>query len=394
MNMTKESDWLAPALAYVEQWLGYQMRHTEQVGCAVAVAYRGAIVLDTAFGHADLGKSEALTPRHRFRVASHSKSFTAAAILKLPPAIDANTRLKYSNHGFALAGLVIEAITGEPYTAWVMREIVRPSGLKETTPDVPLPAKAKLARGHSGKVLLGRRQIFPGDQSTHALAAATGFVSTAGDLVRFFGQLAPSAKDSVLSVASRREMIRAQWRDAFSPIETGYGLGIITGAMAGWDWFGHSGGFQGYLSRTVVVPRQDLAISVLSNAADGVPALWSDGVLSILSRFKAEGAPTPKTKDWAGRWWSVWGATDFVPMGDKVLMAVPAMPAPFLKVPELTVTGRDKARIAQAGAFGNYGEPVRRVRGRNGKVAEIRAASGSLVPEAALAKELTLRYRR
>ena len=32
---------------------------------------------------ADLSTGEALTPRHRFRVASHTKSFTAAGILKL-----------------------------------------------------------------------------------------------------------------------------------------------------------------------------------------------------------------------------------------------------------------------------------------------------------------------
>ncbi len=456
--MTKAPAWLAPAVSYIQDWLGYQMRQSEQAGCAIAIAHRGQIVLDTAYGHADLRRGERLTPRHRFRVASHSKSFTAAGILKLreqgklklddaagqyveglhpaiasatvaqllshgagifrdgieapywqgrgefpgdaklrrdlklPPAIDANTRLKYSNHGFGLAGLVIEAITGEPYTTWIAREIVRPAGLRDTAPDVPLPAKARLARGHSGRILLGRRQVFPGDQSTHALAAATGFVSTASDLVRFFGQLAPKADASVLSVASRREMIRPQWRDAFSPIETGYGLGIITGAFAGWEWFGHSGGFQGYLTRTVVVPKHDIAISLLTNAADAAPALWSDGVLHILSRFQKEGAPSAKTKDWTGRWWSVWGASDLVPMGDKVLLAMPALATPFMKVAELTVTGRDSARIAQAGAFGNYAEPVRRERGTGGKVAAIRVASGRLVPEAALARELKAQY--
>ena len=41
------------------------------------------MVLERAFGHADLATGEPLTPRHRFRVASHSKSFTAAGILKL-----------------------------------------------------------------------------------------------------------------------------------------------------------------------------------------------------------------------------------------------------------------------------------------------------------------------
>ena len=173
--------WLAAALDYLPRWLDHQMRLTEQPGCAIAVAYRGKLVLEAAFGHADLTRGEALTPRHRFRVASHSKSFTAAGVLKLReqgrvrlddpvgqfvdglhpqvasatlaqllshsaglvrdgadagqwadrrpfldaagvradladgPVIDPNTRLKYSNHGYALAGLAIEAITGEPY---------------------------------------------------------------------------------------------------------------------------------------------------------------------------------------------------------------------------------------------------------------------------------------
>src|SRR5690606_13653900 len=75
--------WLGAALDYVPQWLEYQMRATEQPGCAVAIAERGRVVFETAFGFADLGKGVALTPRHRFRVASHSKSFTAAGVMKL-----------------------------------------------------------------------------------------------------------------------------------------------------------------------------------------------------------------------------------------------------------------------------------------------------------------------
>jgi CubicO group peptidase (beta-lactamase class C family) len=314
--------------------------------------------------------------------------------LKHPPVIDANTRLKYSNHGFGLAGLVIEAITGEPYAAFVTREVIKAAGLTQTTPDVPLPAGAKLARGHSGKLLLGRRVIFPGDQSTHALAAATGFVSTASDLVKFFGQLDPRAKDSILSPASRREMTRLQWFDAYAAVPAGYGLGITTGAFAGWDWFGHGGGFQGYLTRTAVVPSRGLAVSLLTNAADGMPQPWTDGVLHILSTFAKEGPPSAKTKGWSGRWWSVWGTTDLVPMGDKVMLALPGLATPFLKVSELTITGKDKARLSQAGSYGNYGEPAQLVRAKGGKVREVRLASGRMVPETALANELKRRYAR
>jgi CubicO group peptidase (beta-lactamase class C family) len=456
--MTDRPAWLEPALAYIPRWLDYQMRAGDQPGCAIAVAHRGEIVLEAAFGYADLGAGETLTPRHRFRVASHSKSFTATAIMKLreqgrltledtagrhvaglhpdvaaatlaqllshtagivrdgpdcgywvdrapfldtgalraeltaAPAIEATTLLKYSNHGFGLLGLVIEAVTGEPYKTWVEREVVIPAGLAETTADVPLPPGARLARGHGGKALVGRRPVFPGDASTHALASATGFVSTAADLARFFGQLSPNAERSVLTVASRREMARPQWKDAWSPLQQSYGLGTISGSFEDWDWFGHSGGFLGYITRTAVIPSQDLSISCLTNAVDGLSHFWLDGAMAILKRFAQDGPPAPELADWTGRWWSVWGATDLVPVGGKVLLALPGLMNPLLKVGELTLTGTDEARISQSGAFGSFGEPARLVRGPDGGVCEVRLAGGRLITEAALAEEVAARY--
>src|SRR5207244_11525411 len=120
------------------------------------------------------------------------------AELARAPSIDPCTRLKYSNHGFGLAGLVIEAVTGEPYRVWIEREVVAAAGLGETTADAPPPPGSRLARGHSGKALLGRRRAFPGDQPTNALASATGFVSTAPDLARLLAQRSQTAPTSLL----------------------------------------------------------------------------------------------------------------------------------------------------------------------------------------------------
>jgi CubicO group peptidase (beta-lactamase class C family) len=450
--------WLGAALDYIPSWLEFQMRQSEQPGCVIAIAQRGRIVLERAFGHADLVAGTALTPRHRFRVASHSKSFTASGIMKLREegrlrlddpvgqylddlhkavarvtiaqllshsaglmrdgndsghwtdrrrfpavelirqdlsagtAIEANTRFKYSNYGYGLAGLVIEAITGESYTAWIKREIVDEAGLAETEPDVPLGRGVKLARGHSGKLPLGRRVIFSGEAATNALAAATGFVSTAADLARFFAQLAPSAKTSVVSAASRREMIRAQWREPHSSLERYYGLGIISGRLGDWEWFGHSGGFQGYITRTAVLPGRDLAISVLTNAADGFAHPWLEGVVHILRCFAKNGAPSRKVSGWTGRWWTVWGAVDLLPAGDKVLVAAPALLNPVMDASELAVTGRDSGRIALAGGFASHGEPARLVRNKSGKIVELWLAGGRLVGEAKLAREMEARY--
>jgi CubicO group peptidase (beta-lactamase class C family) len=75
--------WLKPAVDYISKWVEFQIRQHEQPGCVVAISHKGRIVLEEAFGYADIVKGLPLTPRHRFRVASHSKSFTAAGIMKL-----------------------------------------------------------------------------------------------------------------------------------------------------------------------------------------------------------------------------------------------------------------------------------------------------------------------
>jgi len=76
-------EWLLPACDYVRSWLEFQMRFSRLPGCIAVVMHRDQIALERAYGFADLAAGEPLTPRHRFRVASHSKSFTAAGIMKL-----------------------------------------------------------------------------------------------------------------------------------------------------------------------------------------------------------------------------------------------------------------------------------------------------------------------
>lgn len=76
-------DWLNEGLAYLESWLESQIRESEQPGCIIAVVHEGNLVLEKAFGVSNIATGEKLTARHRFRVASHSKSFTATGIMLL-----------------------------------------------------------------------------------------------------------------------------------------------------------------------------------------------------------------------------------------------------------------------------------------------------------------------
>lgn len=418
------TDWLDAALSYATRWLDYQMQHTQLPGCVVAIAKHGELVLERAYGLSDLATGEALTPRHRFRVASHSKTFTAVGIMKLheegrlhlddkagtyvsglhpdvaattisqllshsaglmrdgseaphwqvqqpffdqaklleelgfPLSIDANTRFKYSNVGYGLLGQIIEAITGEPYGAWIEREVVAPFGLAETTHDMP-PAGVPIAAGHSSRMPFGRGSI-DGHQPTHALAAATGFTSTAADLARFFGRLHPKTKESVLNVASRREMIRRHWSVIGEGEKRFYGLGIIGMDIGKTAVFGHAGSFPGFISRTSVIEANGISIAIVTNAVDGFANAWVDGIIAIFNIFEKHGKPDARLSDWSARAWSLWGAIDLVPVGNKVLTTDPAGLRPFADHGEITVKEDGSAEISRANGFAGFGEPVRR----------------------------------
>lgn len=452
------ADWLSHALAYIPRWIDFQRELTEQPGVVVAIASGNRVVLEHASGVADLSTGAPLTPRHRLRVASHSKTFTAAGIMKLreqgkiglddpagkfikglhpdvaratigqllshsagvtrdgpnagqfhdrrdylsreqmladlaqPQPLPAATTFKYSNHGMALLGMIIEAISGEAYSAWAKREVIDAAGLKETEPEFAAERVQPFARGHSMKHPFGRRLVIPGDGLGRAISSAGGYVSTAGDLARFFAMLSPTAPQSFLSDVSRREMTRGQWRDRHSTFERYYGLGTISGAPGPWWWVGHSGSWQGYITRTATIPDQGLTISVVTNAVDGPAQAWVDGVIHILRTLKEAGAPGDATADWTGRFWTLWGPLDFVPTAGRVLIATPALAMPFTDATEIELSGPDAGRVAKAQAFGDLAEPVRRERDANGSVRVIWLGGKELKSTEDFAKEFEAKY--
>lgn len=452
--------WLPAALNYVSSWLEFQRRHHDQPGCAVAIASGQKIVLEAAFGSADIETGESLTPRHGFRIASHSKTFTAAGILRLVeagrirlddkvgsfvtglhPDVAAVTlaqllsnsagltrdgadngqffdrkpylskdeliadlsvaqpfppsqRFKYSNHGFGLLGLVIEAVTGRAYRDWIAEEVVAPAELSETRPDIELWTGRPMARGHSPRMPLGRRVVIPGDNPGHAMTSAAGFVATAADVARYFAQLSPRAEHSILSPLSRREMSRRLWPDDEASLGRHYGLGTISGGHGDWKWFGHSGGFQGFITRTAVLPQQSLTISVLTNAIDGLAHQWLDGIIHIFRTFSNEGGPSPQTESWVGRWWSIWACGDLVPVSNKVFCASPALFTPFLDAGEITVEAPDQGRVSKASGFNSPGETARLVRDSTGAIGSIWLGGAHLVSEDALRAEMLDRYAK
>ena len=330
------SDAVADAAAYIDSWLAFRQRFDRIPGVQVAILHDGDVVLSTAHGLADVESATPLTPRHRFRIASHSKTFTATAIMRLvdqgrvrlddplgtwldelvgTPLADVrvrellahgggvvrdgwdgdfwqlfrtfpdrstllgiarddaavlarNERFKYSNIGYSLLGQVIESVTGQPYAEHVSEAILGPLGLHDTSPDIDPDQVADHATGYTGLGYAERRR--PIDHiATGAMASATGFSSTATDLVRYAA--AHVIGDSrVLTDDAKRQMQRAEW--AVEGAASWYGLGLGIAEIGTRRVVGHGGGFPGFITRTWWDPVDGLAIAVLTNAIDG-PAL-------------------------------------------------------------------------------------------------------------------------
>ena len=247
-----DSENLKEVLAYYDSWLAFNQRYRRIPGVQAAVCPASPTtprspVTGRVLGGVRAGrrrKGVALTEQHLFRIASHSKTFTATAVLQLAeqgkvrlddkaamhvteivgtplgertvrdllshaggvsrdsdegdfwqlgkafpdrdellrviqqPGTDVladNDRFKYSNIGFGLLGLVIEAVTGTSYNAFVQTAIVDKLGLTGLGPELDPDRASEYAAGYSSLAYADQR--VPIDHiDTGALAVGDGFL--------------------------------------------------------------------------------------------------------------------------------------------------------------------------------------------------------------------------
>src|SRR3954449_8274171 len=74
---------LCDAASYADRWVAYQQRLREIPAVTLAVRHGDDLILSSAYGYANVENGTPVTTEHIFRVASHSKWFTATAIMQL-----------------------------------------------------------------------------------------------------------------------------------------------------------------------------------------------------------------------------------------------------------------------------------------------------------------------
>ncbi|QLY30179.1 beta-lactamase family protein [Nocardia huaxiensis] len=166
-------------------------------------------------------------------------------VLTAPADFEPGARWAYSNTNYAVAGMVIEKVTGGSLGAEIMRRIIEPLGLHDTY--YPDPDETAIRGSHPlGYKDIDGRLVDYTDQNVSLAGAAGAMVSTGADLNRFFTVLLAG---ELLPPAQLAEMKTTVPLDA-SDSTLGYGLGLLrTRLSCGKDSWGHGGDIDGFETR-------------------------------------------------------------------------------------------------------------------------------------------------
>jgi len=190
-------------------------------------------------------------------------------------------------------------------------------------------------------------------------------------------------------------MMQRRWRDNCNTMESYYGFGTMMNERGPKEWFGHTGSLQGFVSRTARFPASRLTVTVPTHAWDGLAYPWVDGIMSILSAFRSHGAPSRRLQGRNGRWWSVWGSSGLVAMGQVLCHVSPAMLTPFERRDHGDRGRRQGHRDPpKTLAYNSPGQLVRRVFDRKGRPTELWIGGTQPLQKDAIVAEATARHRK
>ncbi len=422
------------ALRLFTAWLEGQMLYRHLPGVAVGVVADQDLVWSAGFGFADTAAKVPITPQTKFRMASHSKLFTATAVMQLreqgklrlddpvskylpwfqvkaadpddPPItieellthssglpreagshwttfdfptteelrglmaerqapFSPDVRWKYSNLAYSVAGMVIEAVSGQRWADYVQQHIYAPLGMTSSSVDADVPG---LAVGYSRLMPDNSRGTNPFIDA-RGMAAATGITSTVEDMARFASaqfRAGQSGGSRILSTGSLRDMHRVR------VLETNWTQGNAIGFAVRRErdkvYVQHGGSYPGYQTTTMLQLEPKVAVIVLTNADDANPGAIATQLMNTVGEAVAKAAaaggedttPTwdPAWSRFAGLYRGRGGDSQVIELNKRLVVISPN--APNLDNPvQLVPIGNGQFRYTAPTGGGPVGEVVR-----------------------------------
>ncbi len=208
----------------------------------------------------------------------------------LKPVSSFRTRFGYQNLMFIAAGKVIEKVSGKPWCDFVTERILTPLGMNRTTCSIKnLPDNAAFPYNESG----GTLRVLPRGNVDGAYSAAA-LNSSVTDLSKWVRTQLGKGKFEGKQIFSEnqawglhqpylaQQISEQSWK--------GNPTRHFTGVASGWfvyDYYGkkvinHSGGLDGMLSYTVLIPEENAGFVVLTNSEFPAFAVMMSKIRDVL----------------------------------------------------------------------------------------------------------------
>ena len=189
----------------------------------------------------------------------------------------------YNNSAFYLAGVILEDASGMSYEDYVEQRIFAPLGMDRSH-------YCSETEIHDGKVTgydMGEDGLEHKGFIVHNVPFAAGSLcASAGDLATWLGALHGG---EVLTDESYAQLIEPG--DLNDGTRLRYALGIAVSDILGHRAIHHGGGINGFLTESLYLPDEDLAIAVLVNTAG--PVGPSDLARQIIEAMVGDNTPEP-----------------------------------------------------------------------------------------------------
>ncbi len=330
----------------IDKWLDYQAYIKEIPGLAAGISVGDEIILRKGYGVADLATGIPVTPATRFRIASHSKVFTATAIMQLVAQdllrlddrvadhlpwfraeSDANlehiTIRQLLTHS---SGLLRDGDTGHwrndrfPDLQEIVRQVASGPSVYATNEHLKYSNFAYTVAGqiieavtgtsyeeHVAAAILDPLGLeattpdLPEDLSDHATGYGKrfpGLSRVAFDHVPARVMNAATGFSSTVDDLLRwyrahlfgNDLLLNDWskremqRLQFEGRTFRWGIGFEQRRVGDLTFVGHGGGYPGFITYSGMNQEHQLCVVVLTNAIDGPASILFDGVVKLLTR--------------------------------------------------------------------------------------------------------------
>ncbi len=189
--------------------------------------------------------------------------------------------IAYSNYGAALAGYIVQRVSGEPYNEYIQKHIFGPLGMNHSTFDQPLPANLApmMAKGYVNAGQIDKPHPFE-----FVVPAPAGAGTSSGiDMSHFMLAYLQGGRyngGTILDPATIREMWTLQLAPA--PGMSGFDLGFYQENRNGVEIVGHAGDTNVFHTDLHLMPVQHVGFFMSFNSAGKAGA--AEGVRTQIFR--------------------------------------------------------------------------------------------------------------